>query len=723
MAASRALPVAAEVARERLASAVAQELAEGRPSAFASRGALASGAPRVVEAAETVSADGREALAVVVAEDEAVRSAADALLLLSVAVALAAVGLGGRAALTLGGPLEELIAATANVGEGRPLPPLVRPANVDLARLVDAFTEMSARVEERTESLAEERASAVGLLGNLTAAVLLFRRGDGTVLLANPAADRLLPGGTLPERLADERWAPLHAALGEAAVRPSPYEMRVTIPAPTGERFFRVAIVTLPGEERAPRVILLLEDLTDFLRADRLAAWVDAARSIAHDIKNPLTPIRLAAERLGRFEAKRETPPPGAIGDVAAGILRQVGILTDRIGRLGRFGDPAAVERRVLDRAAVALLLEEVAADFRTHETLAIETETDPDLHPFAADPFLVRDALTNFLVNAVEAIGAAPGHVRLSAGNATLAAGAPAVRFACADDGPGVPEDVAGRLFEPTFSTKSRGSGMGLAAVRRAAERHAGSVFAHPRAGGGLVVGFTLPALSSTTVTHPASCRRGALAAGRTAVRSSRRNPRRLAPPRAGLVPEDPNGARARHVARRPARRRPLSRGSPGVRAGRRRRRARVDADRAPLRARRDALPQRRRQALAAASLASQAAARADRSRGGRRGGKPRWPRGGDGRGVGALSRSDPRERQELGSGGRRSFPPLAVARVGEGSRRGARRGPPGSRRPGLRHASASRRSRKSGSRSPVRRARRSFWRSDGGRSSEARS
>ena len=154
--------------------------------------------------------------------------------------------------------------------------------------------------------------------------------------------------------------------------------------------------------------------------------------------------------------------------------------------------------------------------------------------------------------------------------------------------------------------------------------------------------------------------------------------------------MPEDPERARAGYVAGRPARRRPLSRGSPGVRAGRRRRRARVDADRAPLRARRDAVPHRRRQALAAASLAAQAAARADRSRGGGRGGKPRRPRGGGGRGVGALSRHDPRERQELGPGGRRSFPPLAVARAGEGSRRGARRGPPGSRRPGLRHASA---------------------------------
>ena len=499
VAASRALPVAAEVAREMLASRVAQELAEGRPWAFSSRGAVAPGAPRVVEAAESVSPDGREALAVVVAEDEGVRSAADALLLISVAVALGAVGLGGRAALTLGGPLEELIAATANVGEGRPLPPLVRPANVDLARLVDAFTEMSARVEERTASLAEERASAVGLLGNLTAAVLLFRRDDGTVLLANPAADLLLPGSSLPSRLSGTGWEPLRTALEEAAARPSPYETRAAIPGPSGERFFRVAVVTLPGEERGPRVILLLEDLTDFLRADRLAAWVEAARSIAHDIKNPLTPIRLAAERLGRFEARRETPPPGTFSEVASGILRQVGILTHRIGRLSRFGDPAAVERRVLDRAAVTALLEEVAADFRAHETVVIEVETAPDLRTFAADPFLVRDALTNFVVNSVEAIGTSPGRVRLSAENATLASGAPAVRFACADDGPGVPEEAAAQLFDPAFSTKSRGSGMGLAAVRQAAERHAGSVFARPRAGGGLVVGFTLPALSSS--------------------------------------------------------------------------------------------------------------------------------------------------------------------------------------------------------------------------------
>jgi len=114
--------------------------------------------------------------------------------------------------------------------------------------------------------------------------------GDFKAAVAEGVVGMLAP---LQERYAELR--PDRAALEEAAMRPSPYETRAAIPGPSGERFFRVAIVTLPGEERGPRVILLLEDLTDFLRADRLAAWVEAARSIAHDIKNPLTPIRLAA--------------------------------------------------------------------------------------------------------------------------------------------------------------------------------------------------------------------------------------------------------------------------------------------------------------------------------------------------------------------------------------------------------------------------------------------
>jgi signal transduction histidine kinase len=496
-AASRALPVAAEVAAERLAAPVAQALAEGRNDAVAPVRRLSPGTPRVVEAAEALSPDGRDALAVVVPEDEAGRLAVDGLVLFTVFVALGAFGLGGRAALSLSKPVDDLVAGAERIGEGAPAPPIERPRNPDLARLVEAFEAMSARVKERTESLARERAAAVGLVSNLTAAVILYTRDDMEVLIANPAADRILPGGDLADRLSRTGWEPLKAALEEAASRLEPFETRIAGPGAEGERLYRVVVVALAPDAASRRSILLLEDLTDFIRADRLAAWVEAARSIAHDIKNPLTPIRLSAERLQRFGDRGETPAPRILSEVGANVLRQVSLLTERIGRLARFSDPATADRRRLDRAAVDHLLRDVASDYSANECVTVTVDVPGSLAPLLTDPAVLRDALTNFVVNALEAVGPAKGSVCLSARD-VVDRGVASIRFACADDGPGVPEDALQRLFEPTFSTKSRGSGMGLAAVRRAVERHGGRVFAEARPGGGLAIGFFLPALSS---------------------------------------------------------------------------------------------------------------------------------------------------------------------------------------------------------------------------------
>src|SRR6185295_18502748 len=157
-------------------------LAEGRSDAAATARRPQPGGPRLVEAAEPLTADGQEALAVVVAEDEAGRVAVDALVLFTVAVALGAFGLGGRAALGLSRPVEDLIDGAEKIGSGEEAPPIERPKTADLARLVEAFEAMGSRVRERTESLARERAAAVGLLANLTAAVILFREKDGAVL-------------------------------------------------------------------------------------------------------------------------------------------------------------------------------------------------------------------------------------------------------------------------------------------------------------------------------------------------------------------------------------------------------------------------------------------------------------------------------------------------------------------------------------------------------------
>jgi C4-dicarboxylate-specific signal transduction histidine kinase len=170
-----------------------------------------------------------------------------------------------------------------------------------------------------------------------------------------------------------------------------------------------------------------------------------------------------------------------------------VEILTDRIGRLSRFSEPAAAEPRPLSRDEVSRLLEEIASDHAS-PSVRVRAQVAPELPDVPADPALLRDGLANFVVNALEAVGGGAAEIVLVAEAAALGDGTPGVRFSCADDGPGVAPELLPRLFEPAFTTKSRGSGMGLAATRRAVERRGGAVFAAPRAAGGLVVGFILP-------------------------------------------------------------------------------------------------------------------------------------------------------------------------------------------------------------------------------------
>jgi nitrogen-specific signal transduction histidine kinase len=500
VAASRALPVTAEIAGERLGARVSEALAEGRGEAALLARRPSPGGPRLVEAAEPLTASGEDALAVVIAEDEAARAAVDGLVLFTVAVALGAFGLGGRSALALSRPVEDLIEGAEKIGSGEEAPPIERPKTADLARLVEAFEAMGSRVRERTESLARERRAAVNLIENLTAAVLLFREKDGAVLLANPAAERVLPGGDLASRLAGGAWAPLRNALEAGRRRRVPYETRIAVPGDASDRVYRVVVAPLPPDGSEERALLLLEDLTDFVRADRLTAWVDAARAIAHDVKNPLTPIRLASERLLRLEARGETPSRGLLAATAQSILRQVETLTERIGRLARFSDPSALATTRFDEESTRAILSQVVSDYAAKEALAFTVDVAPRLPAFLADRALLSDVLSNLVLNAVEAMGEGGGRIVLSARNGTLPGGAPGVTLACEDDGPGVAEDAIKRLFDPTFSTKSRGSGMGLAAARRAVERHGGVVFASPAAAGGLRVGFTLPAIIPAT-------------------------------------------------------------------------------------------------------------------------------------------------------------------------------------------------------------------------------
>jgi nitrogen fixation/metabolism regulation signal transduction histidine kinase len=262
-----------------------------------------------------------------------------------------------------------------------------------------------------------------------------------------------------------------------------------------GEKVLRVVVAELPADADGRRALLLLEDLTDFTRAERLEAWVEAARAVAHDIKNPLTPIRLTAERLARSAGKGTPPDAGRIAEAAATILRQVDLLTERTARLSRFASPAAPRRVLLSGEELAGLVGEVASDYAAHPSVRVSFRGSDGLPDVLVDRALVRDAVSNFVLNAVEELERAGGAVEVTLRAVEDGRGGRGVEVACDDDGPGVADHDLPRLFDPTFSTKSRGSGMGLAAARRAVEEHGGRLVAERSARGGLRIGFVLPA------------------------------------------------------------------------------------------------------------------------------------------------------------------------------------------------------------------------------------
>jgi nitrogen fixation/metabolism regulation signal transduction histidine kinase len=252
-----------------------------------------------------------------------------------------------------------------------------------------------------------------------------------------------------------------------------------------------VPAVDPPGDEELARLVdafrsmaeTLAQQREDLARANRLRAWAEMARIIAHEIKNPLTPIRLSAEHL-RAVARRKDPALGRVlEECVANILAQTETLR---GIASEFADYARLPSPTWERVELA---EAFAQAVRAYAAApAIRFEADAGGLAVRADRKLLARALANVAGNSVEALGAAGGEVKLSA---ELRGDRVVVRVA--DDGPGLAEGDIPRLFEPSFSTKTGGTGLGLAIVRKIAREHGGDVQARNVSPRGFEVEFDL--------------------------------------------------------------------------------------------------------------------------------------------------------------------------------------------------------------------------------------
>jgi two-component system nitrogen regulation sensor histidine kinase NtrY len=443
-------------------------------------------------------------------------------LVVALLLLLASVWVGLAFANQLTRPIGQLIMATERVRAGdlatRAPPPQTRDELDSLAR---AFNRMTGQLESQQTELVEanrqlddRRRFTEAVLSGVTAGVIGLD-AEARVDLPNRSACRLLELGAdklVGQRLPDV--APEMAALvDKARRRPSRgAQAQIQYTASDGRTLTLLVQVTVERNEQGELsgFVVTFDDITELLSAQRKAAWADVARRIAHEIKNPLTPIQLSAERLKRRYLKQIETDPETFQACTETIVRHVadiGRMVDEFSAFARMPEPVMEEEDLRKLVDQAVFLQETA-----HTDIAFVREMPQGPVRLACDSRQVGRALTNLLQNAAEAIHARGGDP------ATLAPGEVRVRLQAEpgawvvellDNGRGLPKEERGRLTEPYVTTRERGTGLGLAIVKKIMEDHGGELELDDRPEGGACVRLSFP-VSDAGASNSSGAERG---------------------------------------------------------------------------------------------------------------------------------------------------------------------------------------------------------------------
>ena len=449
----------------------------------------------------------------------------DLILLLAFAV-VAGIALSLGLALLVGrrlaNPIRTLRLASERVGKGNLEVRLPETRTDEFGTVFLAFNRMVRRLHrarsalvrttQRTQAIVEEAATGVIALDQA-----------GVVTLVNPQAQALLgtsvgPGEPLPvtpglaralsrwvDRFyrdgsegADHEFELSGTELASAALVSRDSSRRVRV---------RARRITRDGPSRG--VVLSLEDVTDELRSERIVAWGQMARQVAHEVKNPLTPIKLSIEHVRRAWQDRRRDFSEILERNVESILREIDRLAEIVRSFSRYGSPRKASELPLEGVRLDTAVEEILALYQSNEQgIVIDTDFPAGLPPVRARESEFKEVLINLLENAREAVKPSGG-VRIEA-----SVGDRNVSLQVSDDGHGIEPELLGRIFEPRFSTSSTGTGLGLAIVQRLVRSWGGRVWAESTPGVGTTMSIrfvawepapgTLVAVAATGRTVP---------------------------------------------------------------------------------------------------------------------------------------------------------------------------------------------------------------------------
>jgi len=407
---------------------------------------------------------------------------------ISLIMLLAATWLGLSFANGLVAPIRRLIAATDQVSSGNLYVQVpINRTEGDLAHLGETFNKMTSelrlqqnRLMAASNLIDERRVFTEAVLSGVPVAVIGVGP-KGVITALNPSAERLIPdAGETAESHVGQAVVSVFPEIEPVLIEARGSHSRlvqgqIALSRAGRDRLFNVRVTSEPSPRADKSYVVTLDDITDLVSAQRTAAWADVARRIAHEIKNPLTPIQLSAERLKRKYGKLITQDRDIFDQCTDTIVRQV----DDIKRMvDEFSSFARMPKATLESDDLAECVRRVLFLLRVaHPDITFEDHLPETPVVGAFDRRLLSQALTNIIKNATEGISAEegapePGHISVS-----LEKAGGLVEINIIDNGKGFPKENRHRLLEPYMTTRAEGTGLGLPIVAKILEDHGGGI------------------------------------------------------------------------------------------------------------------------------------------------------------------------------------------------------------------------------------------------------